>query len=148
MIFCRLTGTKPSINWVLVYFIKSTNCMLPYPQMSFWKKIISLFNVNFTISMFCLLFLNNNQCLEGGCSYVPIKVYNTHKYIWEETMTVRFMGPTWGPSGADRTQVGPMFAPWTLLSGKWLTKMGRHYICKQYNNAYTCANISCFLAFI
>ena len=29
----------------------------------------------------------------------------------------RFMGPTWGSSGADRTQVGPMLAPWTLLSG-------------------------------
>ena len=29
----------------------------------------------------------------------------------------KFMGPTWGPSGADRTQVGPMLAPWTLLSG-------------------------------
>ena len=23
----------------------------------------------------------------------------------------------WGPSGADRTQAGPMLAPWTLLSG-------------------------------
>ena len=31
----------------------------------------------------------------------------------------RFMGPTWGSSGADRTQVGPMLAPWTLLSGLW-----------------------------
>ena len=29
----------------------------------------------------------------------------------------RFMGPTWGPSGADRSQVGPMLAPWTLMSG-------------------------------
>ena len=28
-----------------------------------------------------------------------------------------FMGPTWGPPGADRTQGGPMWAPWTLLSG-------------------------------
>ena len=27
------------------------------------------------------------------------------------TMIARFMGPTWGPSGADRTQVGPMLAP-------------------------------------
>ena len=27
------------------------------------------------------------------------------------------MGPTWGPSGADRTQVGLMLAPWNLLSG-------------------------------
>ena len=33
------------------------------------------------------------------------------------TPVARFMGPTWGPSGADRTQVGPMLAPWTLLSG-------------------------------
>ena len=29
------------------------------------------------------------------------------------------MGPTWVPSGADRTQVGPMLSPLTLLSG-WL----------------------------
>ena len=29
------------------------------------------------------------------------------------------MGPTWGPSGADRFQVGPMLAPWTLLSGQF-----------------------------
>ena len=35
--------------------------------------------------------------------------------IW--TLIARFMGPTWGPSGADRTQVGPMLASWTLLSG-------------------------------
>ena len=27
------------------------------------------------------------------------------------------MGPTWGPSGADRSQMGPMLALWTLLSG-------------------------------
>ena len=32
-------------------------------------------------------------------------------------LIARFVGPTWGPSGADRTQVGPMLAPWTLLSG-------------------------------
>ena len=32
------------------------------------------------------------------------------------TQIARFMGPTWGPPGDDRTQVGPMLAPWTLLS--------------------------------
>ena len=31
-------------------------------------------------------------------------------------LIARFMEPTWGPSGADRTQVGPMLAPWTLPS--------------------------------
>ena len=27
------------------------------------------------------------------------------------------MGPTWGPPGPYRPQMGPMFAPWTLLPG-------------------------------
>ena len=31
------------------------------------------------------------------------------------TLIARFVGPTWGPSGADRTQVGPMSAPWTSM---------------------------------
>ena len=39
---------------------------------------------------------------------------------WQNTALIaRFMGPTWGPPGANRTQVGPMLAPWTLLSGRW-----------------------------
>ena len=29
----------------------------------------------------------------------------------------KFMGPTWGPPGTCRPQMGPMLAPWTLLSG-------------------------------
>ena len=33
------------------------------------------------------------------------------------TLTAKFMGPIWGQPGADRTQAGPMLAPWTLLSG-------------------------------
>ena len=43
--------------------------------------------------------------------------FSTGMLELKETLIVRFMGPTWGPSGADRTQVGPMLAPWTLLSG-------------------------------
>ena len=31
-------------------------------------------------------------------------------------LIARFMGPKWGQSRADRTQVGPMLAPWTSLS--------------------------------
>ena len=40
--------------------------------------------------------------------------------VVEWTLIARFMGPTLGPSGADRTQMGPMLAPWTLLSGNTL----------------------------
>ena len=35
----------------------------------------------------------------------------------KSSLIARFMGPTWGPSGADRTQVGPRLAPWISLSG-------------------------------
>ena len=37
--------------------------------------------------------------------------------ISQKTLIARFMGPTRGPPGDDRTQVGPMLAPWNLLSG-------------------------------
>ena len=42
---------------------------------------------------------------------------SVHNRIDRMARRVRVPGPTWGPSGADRTQVGPMLAPWTLLSG-------------------------------
>ena len=41
--------------------------------------------------------------------------------IWPEsvksTQIAKFMGPTRGPPGSCRPQVGPMLAPWTLLWG-------------------------------
>ena len=41
--------------------------------------------------------------------------------IWftqrKASLITRFMGTTWGPSGATRTQMGTMLVPWTLLSG-------------------------------
>ena len=36
---------------------------------------------------------------------------------WLPSLIARFLGPTWGPSGTDRAQVGPMLAPSTLISG-------------------------------
>ena len=47
-------------------------------------------------------------------------------HIFVRIMTsqiAKFMGPTWGPTGSCRPQMGPMLAPWTLLSG-----MFRHWI--------------------
>ena len=33
------------------------------------------------------------------------------------SLIAMLLGPTWGPSGADRTQLDPMLTPWTLLAG-------------------------------
>ena len=49
---------------------------------------------------------------------LPMHVCVTRpKWVNAYTLITRFTGPTWGLSGAERTQVGPMLAPWTLLSG-------------------------------
>ena len=46
--------------------------------------------------------------------------YGLPKHTSEVTArTARFMGRTWVPPGADRTQVGLMLARWTLLSGSF-----------------------------
>ena len=47
-------------------------------------------------------------------STITDKYHNRYEMY---SLIARFMGPTWGPSGADRTQVGPVLAPWTLLTG-------------------------------
>ena len=44
------------------------------------------------------------------------------------TLIARFMWPTWGPSAADRTQMGPMLVPWTLLSGV-RAEVSHYYFC-------------------
>ena len=38
-------------------------------------------------------------------------------------LITRFMGPTWGTSRGDRTHVGPILTPWTLLSGGYVSSL-------------------------
>ena len=42
--------------------------------------------------------------------------YKSTDVAFVTTLVARFMGPTWGPAGANKTQVVPMLSPWTLLS--------------------------------
>ena len=52
-------------------------------------------------------------------------------WVNSPSLIARFMGPTWGPSGTDRTQVGPMLATWTLLiKVKWAPdlSLSRHIL--------------------
>ena len=76
-----------------------------------------------------------------------IFVFKQHFRLY---LIARFVGPKWGPSGADRTQVGPMFAPGTLLSGimkfvYWFGFVGwptDYRLCSCYHNShdYLCFN--------
>ena len=61
------------------------------------------------------------------CSNFNGGVANFSQWNILPTLIARFMGPTWDPAGADRAQVGPMLAPWTLLSGECMTSWSYIY---------------------
>ena len=48
---------------------------------------------------------------------IPLDIHCKIHIVHISSQIARFVRPTWGPSGADRTQVGPMLVPWTLLPG-------------------------------
>ena len=48
------------------------------------------------------------------------------------------MGPTWGPSGTARTQVGPILAPWTLLSG---LNISQKFLTCEWKCAHFCSRM-------
>ena len=48
----------------------------------------------------------------------PIRfVTPCNRLVNEISQVAKFMGPTWCTPGSCRSQMGPMLAPWTLLSG-------------------------------
>ena len=53
------------------------------------------------------------------------------------------MGPTWGLPGADRTQVGPMWTTWTLLSGIIAIKTLKTERCHKINSPVTVDSAGC-----
>ena len=66
-----------------------------------------------------IVFTRGNPLRQAGwciwcLSWVKCLIY---VLFGNPSQIARFMGPTWGPPGAERTQVDPMLAPWTLLSG-------------------------------
>ena len=125
--------------------ILSSTCESPYPerQSLYWDRVQddrnTTISLRFIISSMlpdcyesmcfsgtCILFKHNvwykyNRVplpiLDGFCSAFPENYDNPVFAYGQRTPDSKIMRPTWGPSGADRTQVGPMLAPWTLLYG-------------------------------
>ena len=68
------------------------------------------------------------------------------------TQITKFMAPTWGPRGSCRPQMGPVLAPWTLLSGYLHTLImeNRGYRGEQgvRNQQNRCVSLTCWIQFI
>ena len=68
------------------------------------------------------LFLHVYLIFHTYCSIYPFKIVFPLKLslhvLWMRTYQIaRFLWPTWGPPGSCRSQMGPMLATGTLLSG-------------------------------
>ena len=58
---------------------------------------------------------NRHDTISGNHAHIPAM-----PLVFRLSQIAKCMGPTWGPSGSCRPQMGPMSAPWTLLSGMGL----------------------------
>ena len=90
-----------------------------YPLLFFRQKHSQYCHANITL----YIELHRKNIIQYKISDGLIK-YNTccrfgfmDRFWRYASLIAKFMGPLWGPSGANRTQVGPMLAQRTLLSG-------------------------------
>ena len=110
---CKLKGNRG---------ISSSRCMQKESTMHIfnwciiWKMKIGIFYAS-RQGVWSLVYdlIAINLLTKGG----PSAKMCLHWGKMKTTQVARLMGPTWGQSGTDRTQVGPMLAPWILLSGNW-----------------------------
>ena len=83
---------------------------------------VTLYSLDTSIHFLCNILQSNAdlsksypifQAIQGKAGLTPLE---------KLSLITRFMEPTWGPSGAERTQTGPMLATGTLLSGMYQKK--------------------------
>ena len=86
----------------------------------------------------------------GNVSYSPEHLYrrmryrrqplaNKGHYGSKASLIARFMRPTWGPSGTDRTQVGLMLAPWTCWCD--VLKFSQDYLQQRQSLIFLLRNV-------
>ena len=99
-----------------------TRKMFPFDDVTMWQFFFFCNGFSETCAELLAIFV----CASIWTKYLVLKSHynmaNLLRWNQKTSLIARFMGPTWCPPGADRTQVGPMLAPWTLLSGLiWYT---------------------------
>ena len=134
---------------------------LPKIELTLWivKKWLDLWGHECKENSFGYKLGQRNPILVTDKEAVPPTLC-TYKQAYEKIygpLIERFMGPTWGPVGVDRTQVGPILTQWTLLSGSNLLltwsfinkrlyiRAASRYAPSQWETALLCKDISHWL---
>ena len=98
---------------VLFHFLSG----LIYTVSRSWNKLGMAEIFAFRV-LVCMVFLRDKYRYSGQNSALPSGFDKIQVHLWHTLSQIaKFMGPTWGPPGSCRPQMGPMLAPWTLLSG-------------------------------
>ena len=79
-------------------------------------QIIYIYIRNKKVIKCVLSWTGNPVSVTEGTSLHVTVCGNNWCDLWRQALRAKFMGPTWGPSVTERTQLGPMLAPSTLLS--------------------------------
>ena len=112
-----------------------------YCRKSGWKRLEE--NLRTSLQRKCVSHVKLTfRWTQGHCTAIANEfAYEiSFQYLPIYSLRARFMGPTWGPTGADRTQVCPMLAPWTLLSGLFYA---RRLLCLMLSFVYRVLSCTC-----
>ena len=107
---CQEVYVRDDLDWEVFHVASYFNTLAMFPVVVYiivlncWKHLLNM--------------ADRIRACVSHVDYLPIRILNKIT-----PLIARFMEPTWGPLGADRTQVGPMLAPWTLLSGTVLLSL-------------------------
>ena len=105
-------------------------------QLSWFRRMwfcnrLNTSKIYLTLYILCPIYSTDWQLIRRCiCSCMPLRVpHQSHELAhWIYHLIAGSMGLTWGPSGADRTQVGPMLTPRTVLSGRHHENSGIIYL--------------------
>ena len=112
-----LLWNRSSLILVLAWCLFGTDVeLLSNRILEFWRCLLQ--NVkHFVWASMILRIIEIGKWFSKITHFGNVSQQECHQLImFIITLITRLTGPSWGPSGAGRTQVGPMLAPWTLLS--------------------------------
>ena len=104
---------SPETNWL-------THWALNFPH----EQKLDLMIFNGCLKNNFVIFSDRRHCITP----CPVRDVGVTQFIPIMSQIAKFMGPTWGPPGSCRPQMGPMLAQWSMISGRLIYPYLHRYI--------------------
>ena len=130
---------------VCFFFIRlTTNKYQRSALQDFCEGNVPVYSYPFEISVLSVSHLMGLAVTSGFPLQMANNAENVSMPWWHHSISkiARFMGPTGGPPGSCRPQMGPMMTPWILLSGMFYNLYG--WAPGNRNCSNTCGSMICY----